>query len=1221
MIPSTNSKLLVAEDWKKIYQSFRNADFKSYDFETLRRTMITYLQENYPEDFNDFIDSSEYIALIDLIAYLGQNLSFRIDLNARENFLETAQRRDSVLRLAQLVSYVPKRNTPANGFLKLTAVSTTDNVVDSNGINLANTTIGWNDSTNISWYQQFITIMNSAMPGSYTFGNPYGRSTINGILTERYKINSSNTDVPLYSFQKNINGSSMSFEVVSCSFEGSTTVYEEAPKPANTFGLLYQNDNKGASSSNTGFFAHFRQGSLSLSNFSLDNPVPNEIVGVNTSNINDTDVWLWQLDANNNYTTLWTKVNALVGSNIIYNSLNNDIRNIYSVTTRDQDQIDLNFADGSFGNLPKGQFGLFYRQSNGATYTIKPEQMSGIVVQIPYKNKVGQQHVLTLTLSLQYTVNNSAGPESNTNIRTKAPQTYYTQNRMVTGEDYNIVPLTLGSNILKVKSIARVTGGLSKYFDLSDITGKYSQTNIFASDGMVYQQNQEQKFEFTFTTRNDVFSIVKKKLEPIVASSSLRSFYLDRYDRPDLSSLGLTWVNVNTVSNQSKGYLQAMSSPVSVGEFNDSNLRYLTVGALIKFAPPTGQYFSPSGKLTAVRSPETTDYKWATVISVTGDGSNGGLGILSDGTGPIALSAVIDSNAVPIEIIPKFVSTYAYSFESEIVNLCLAKSNFGLSFDSLNRTWNIIADTNLNLTSGFNLDYQNDVSNNNLDASWMIAFAWQGASYQVTYRITDYIFESKQETAFFVDSTNVNYDFVNDTVIKDKISVLGINPSPINYGNAEITIGSTGPYGSVSSFNIVNSGTGFVSTPAISFANGYGGYFIPMLKNGSISSVYIVNSGTAYTVGDSAIVQASDSAYSTLPLGADFDWQVDSAIVEPDGYVEPKKVKVSFYDYNNSGQISDPDTFKSIVAPVSLNPTTGYQDKFVYFQTLSNGNRYQLSTGTFIAYPTPSDADDAITAGTITPATGDLFYFYNGEYDVVNTYSLSTVTNLHSWIYEPSYFARPGRTDLKFHYVHNSGENRRIDPSKSNIIDIYMLTADYDSAFRTWLTTGSGTTPLPPTTQNLENNYGSSLELQKTISDEIIFQPVNYVVLFGKEADINLQATFKAVQSPSSTMSANSLITGILDAINSFFALENWEFGQSFHFSELSTYVMNLMTPDITNFIIVPKINSFGGLYEISCQTNQIFISGTSASDIQIIDAITASQLLSTATIVTSIGS
>jgi len=88
MIPATNNKIIVGEDWKKVYQSFKNADFKSYDFDTIRRTMIQYLQENYPEDFNDFIDSSEYIALIDIIAYLGQNLSFRIDLNARKRIIK-----------------------------------------------------------------------------------------------------------------------------------------------------------------------------------------------------------------------------------------------------------------------------------------------------------------------------------------------------------------------------------------------------------------------------------------------------------------------------------------------------------------------------------------------------------------------------------------------------------------------------------------------------------------------------------------------------------------------------------------------------------------------------------------------------------------------------------------------------------------------------------------------------------------------------------------------------------------------------------------------------------------------------------------------------------------------------------------------------------------------------------------------------------------------------
>ena len=116
------NRLLLAEDWKRIYQSYKNAEFQSYDFDNLRRTMIQYLRDNYPEDFNDYIESSEYLALIDLIAFLGQNISYRIDLNARENFLETADRRESVLRLARLISYNPTRNQCANGLLKILGV-------------------------------------------------------------------------------------------------------------------------------------------------------------------------------------------------------------------------------------------------------------------------------------------------------------------------------------------------------------------------------------------------------------------------------------------------------------------------------------------------------------------------------------------------------------------------------------------------------------------------------------------------------------------------------------------------------------------------------------------------------------------------------------------------------------------------------------------------------------------------------------------------------------------------------------------------------------------------------------------------------------------------------------------------------------------------------------------------------------------------------------------
>ena len=154
------SRVIATEDWKKIYQSYRNADFQSYDFDNLRRTMINYLRQNYPEDFNDYIESSEYLALIDLIAFLGQNLSFRVDLNARENFLETAERRESVLRLAKLISYNPSRNKAANGLLKFETVSTTESITDSTGKDLKNFTVLWNDRANSNYFEQFIKIIN-----------------------------------------------------------------------------------------------------------------------------------------------------------------------------------------------------------------------------------------------------------------------------------------------------------------------------------------------------------------------------------------------------------------------------------------------------------------------------------------------------------------------------------------------------------------------------------------------------------------------------------------------------------------------------------------------------------------------------------------------------------------------------------------------------------------------------------------------------------------------------------------------------------------------------------------------------------------------------------------------------------------------------------------------------------------------------------------------------
>jgi hypothetical protein len=194
------NRLLVAEDWRKIYTAFQQADFKSYDFETLRRTMIAYLRENYPDDFNDFVESSEYVALIDLIAYVAQSLSFRVDLNARENFLRDSGEKKLHIKISSIDQLQCQKKSNSHRTVKDRFCFDHTDRHGQSGQNLANVTVVWNDATNSNYREQIIKILNSANFSGQKFGKPRESSSIGGIETETYTINSSNTDLPIFKF-------------------------------------------------------------------------------------------------------------------------------------------------------------------------------------------------------------------------------------------------------------------------------------------------------------------------------------------------------------------------------------------------------------------------------------------------------------------------------------------------------------------------------------------------------------------------------------------------------------------------------------------------------------------------------------------------------------------------------------------------------------------------------------------------------------------------------------------------------------------------------------------------------------------------------------------------------------------------------------------------------------------------------------------------------------
>jgi hypothetical protein len=1120
------NRLLVAEDWRKIYQAFQQADFKSYDFETLRRTMVAYLRENYPDDFNDFVESSEYVALIDLIAYIAQALSFRVDLNARENFLETAERRNSVLRLARLINYNAKRNKPATGLLKIDSISTTQDVLDSTGTNLATQTIIWNDSANSNYREQFTAILNAANQTGQLFGNPRESGSISGIDTEVYTLSSNQTDLPLFKYTKSVGGISRQFEIVPSTINNSDSIYESDPIPGTGLTYVYRSDGAGDSSNNTGFFFLFKQGSIQYADFTVDTAVTNYVRSIAASNINDSDVWLYKLDQFGQIAEKWAKVPALTGNNAIYNSLAASERNIYNVVTKNNDAIDLVFGDGNFSNLPLGSFRTYHRISDNAKYAIQPADMQNIQVAVPYTDANGAQQTLTIAMSLKASVYNAAATESNDSIREKAAQVYYSQNRMITAEDYQVVPLSASQEIVKVRSVNRSASGISRAKEILDPTGAYSNVSVFAEDGILYREESTQQFTFTFNNRSNIQSTIDTSVEAKLKEAYARQFYYLKYGTKDLSTLTATWNSTTTSTNTNTGYFTS-GGALSIGDFATSNFKFAKPGALIKFTSPDSREFLNNSLVTA-GTDNAEDRAWAKIGAVVGDGANSGVGNLESGVGPVTLNDIIPNGAVVNAVIPNFTTSFSATLEADIIDRIEAYEEFGLRYDVDTETWKVITSTNLSTSSVFSLGNAGDTTGTNLDASWWFKFTNDGNTYTVTYRRLEYIFESESQNKFHYDAQDKIYDYTTGKSVKDTVKILKTN-SILSTGNS---------------------------------------------------------------------------------IGYPITWQVVDTVTEADGFQDNRKVKVGFYDDDDDGVVDNPDIFDIVVEP-----TLSESTKFVFFEkytSYDNIERYRPYAATNFVV-TENEAD--IDLNTATYTDGQLFYFYAADEDVIKTYSATTNTLSTT----TDYLARRGRSSISFQYKHNAGQETRIDPSVSNIVDVYLLERTYDNLFRIWLQDG-GSKPTPSTSDQLRINYSGVLNPLKSLSDQIVYHPVKYKILFGTGADENLQATFKVVKNPKTNVTDAVIKTRVIAAINEFFALDNWDFGDTFYFTELAAYIHNELAPDLLTAVIVPNQSGqgFGSLFQINSAADEIFISGATVDDVSIITALGANQLVASGTVVTS---
>lgn len=1108
------SELFSGEDWTVLFQGFSQINFNATDPESINLALQDYIQTNYPEDFNDWIESSEFVAIIDLLSWLAGSLAFRTDINSRENFLETANAKESVLRLARMLSYNPRRAQSARGLVKITEIKTTQSVIDSLGKDLSNLNIVWNDPDNSDWYEHFIAILNATFPAINQFGVPIKEETISGTRTQLYPMNTVVNPNCVYDFNAAVDGENDRYEIVNADIAPSG-FSEVTPDPYNQFRMIYRNDGRGFASARTGFFFFFKQGMLQKKKWSIENRRENRLIDIKTRNVSETDVWVQTLNDNDIKEYDWTKIPAIFSDNITFNSVGASIRNIFSVITRSDDTVSLRFSDGRFGAVPYGNIRAWFRTVNGRQYVVRPREIDNVTITIPYNDNFGRRQNLQVKFSLQEEVRNALGPETIEQVKQRAPQVYGTQNRMVSGEDYNVFPLTT-NEIIKLRSVNRVYSGQSRYLDINDPTATYQDTTIFSNDGILYKDYEATQYtQVSLASNYSTEQIIGSKIQPMLQHSSVRNFFLD-YMLGKSTELGLNfssnsfvWNTIKSDSTSSIGNLdgtQASSDPCGVGNpyasatnsEKEHLMNYLNVDAKLKFE------WNDNGK---------TIVKWVKVITSNTDVSGDLCEFAKSITDPLFQPLIIDESVPNGAVLKGIIPAYR---------------------------------TNLDTRQMIRTDLGRDSE---------------------FKRLEDFVSQKIPFSLWYVPDENSRLAY-NPVVLPGQWHITNVgDPSPSTHAVKVLT----GSYsdGIFWSFETLV-GTRYIFE--------------------SVNDVRWANTKDQKVVSETG--QADRDRISVIwpkyePNGIreeEISFDIIDNVYYQDGLADLRKVIVVPSDYDNDGVVDIPNSFQYVVG----------DDDYALF-SIDRNEIYEKLIPLII--PQYNNIPVDFYGDIIFIKTDKLFYKWNG------TEYIEEDQNNYKW-YE-------GSTQLRYKWQHFAGTDYRIDPAITNIIDMFVLTSDYDMLTRQWIEDGSvEDVPQVPTPLDLRTRF-AELEDYKMATDQIIWRPVKYKFLFGNKSIPELQATFKVIKLPSTSLSDGEIKSRIITVINDYFDVNNWEFGETFFFTELAAYIHLQMSTVLSSVVIVPTSNNgvFGELFEVRCDPNEMFISTAQVDDVVIIDGNTVANL------------
>ena len=109
--------------------------YTNRDFSSIKDGLVEYTKRYYPSTFKDFSEASFGSLMLDTVSYIGDVLSFYLDYQVNESFLDTSTEYNNILRLGEQVGYKQPLKSNSFGIVTLYILCPTTTGGDSPDIN------------------------------------------------------------------------------------------------------------------------------------------------------------------------------------------------------------------------------------------------------------------------------------------------------------------------------------------------------------------------------------------------------------------------------------------------------------------------------------------------------------------------------------------------------------------------------------------------------------------------------------------------------------------------------------------------------------------------------------------------------------------------------------------------------------------------------------------------------------------------------------------------------------------------------------------------------------------------------------------------------------------------------------------------------------------------------------------------------------------------------